>query len=139
MPELSDRSTQLFTQISAFSKPKKGHPMSFLFTIYFALAACALVALSIMIFKIGDALSDCPVTGRAAKAGSLTIVTGFMAIGAGGVLIFAARELAALREMDIQGVMAALGISLLCLGLGFSHAVATLRDVVAQSAIQAKA
>ena len=113
--------------------------MSIIFTIYFLIAACALAALSFMIFKIGDALADCPTTGRAAKAGSLTIVTGFVAIGSGAVLIIAAGVFVALADIAVEGVMAALGLSILCLGLGFTHAVATLRDVVAQAAKQARA
>ena len=108
--------------------------MSLIFPIYFILAACALAALSFMIFKIGDALADCPTTGRAARAGSLTIVTGFVAIGSGGVLIIAAAVFMSLTNIAVEGVMAALGLSILCLGLGFTHAVATLRDVVAQAA-----
>lgn len=113
--------------------------MSLIFPIYFILAACALAALSFMIFKIGDALADCPSTGRAAKAGSLTIVTGFVAIGGGAVLIIAAGVFTSLNDIAAEGVMAALGLSVLCLGLGFTHAVATLRDVVAQAADRANA
>ncbi len=110
--------------------------MLLIFPIYFILAACALGALSFMIFKIGEALADCPVTGRAARAGSLTIVTGFVAIGGGGVLIIAAGVFVTLPDLAPEGIMAALGLSILCLGLGFSHAIATLRDVVAQAAKQ---
>ncbi len=113
--------------------------MSLIFPIYFVLAACALGGLSFMIFKIGDALSDCPATGRAARAGALTIVTGFVAIGGGAVLIIAAGVFVSLADIAAEGAMAALGLSILCLGLGFTHAVATLRDVVAQSAKQAQA
>ena len=57
-----------------------------------------------------------------------------MAIGSGGVLIIAAAVFMSLTNIAVEGVMAALGLSILCLGLGFTHAVATLRDVVAQAA-----
>lgn len=113
--------------------------MLLVYPIFFLIAASALAALSVMIFKIGEALADCPVTGRAAKAGSLTIVTGFVAIGAGAVMIIGAGVFVALPQLDVEGVMAALGLSVLCLGLGFTHAIATLRDVVAQAGKQAAA
>jgi len=113
--------------------------MTIIFTFFFLVTGCALAGLSYMIFRIGDALTDCPVTGRAARAGSLTIVTGFVAIGSGAVIIIAAGVFVALSEIAIEGAMAALGISVLCLGLGFTHAVATLRDVIAQAAKQAAA
>lgn len=113
--------------------------MTLLFTLYIGLAACALVGLSVMIFKVGDALADCPVTGRAAKAGSLTIVTGFVAIGLGGVLLIGAAAMVVPPTLTVQAVVTAFGISVLCLGLGFSQAIATLRDVIAQASEQAKA
>ena len=110
--------------------------MLFIFPAFFLVAAGVLTALSIMIFRIGDALTECPVTGRAARAGSLTIVTGFVAIGGGAVLIIAAGVFSALPQLGSEAVMAALGLSVLCLGLGFTQAIATLRDVVAQAAKQ---
>ncbi len=104
------------------------------FILYFILAACALAALAVMIFRIGQALTECPNTGRAAKAGSLTIVSGFATIGAGGILLIAALVVVAVPKMTVPGLMGALGLALLCLGLGFTQAVASLRDVVAQAA-----
>lgn len=111
--------------------------MPLLFTAYFLVTAIALAGLSYMIFRIGEALSDCPATGRAAKAGSLTIVTGFVAIGTGAVMIIAAGVFTALAGINVETVLAAIGVSLLGLGLGFTHAIATLRDVVAQAAARA--
>ena len=113
--------------------------MSLIFTTFFLVTALALAGLSYMIFKIGDALTDCPATGRAARAGSLTIVTGFIAIGTGAVMIMAAGVFTAFAGIDIETVLAAIGLALLGLGLGFTHAIATLRDVVAQAAKQAAA
>ncbi len=111
--------------------------MPLLFTAYFLVTAISLAGLSYMIFRIGEALSDCPATGRAAKAGSLTIVTGFVAIGTGAVMIIAAGVFTALAGINVETVLAAIGVSLLGLGLGFTHAIATLRDVVAQAAARA--
>ncbi|MEM9787897.1 MAG: hypothetical protein AAF801_15450 [Pseudomonadota bacterium] len=113
--------------------------MSLIFPAFFITAALALAALSFMIFKIGDALASCPVTGRAARAGALTIVTGFVAIGGGAVLMIAAAVFMNLGSFQFEGMLGALGLSILCLGLGFTQAVATLRDVVAQAAKQAEA
>ncbi|WP_394180312.1 hypothetical protein [Yoonia maritima] len=107
--------------------------------LYFGLAAGALAGLSFMILKIGSALADCPDTGRAAKAGSMTIVAGFVTIGAGGVILIAAGVLAVLPHMAPAGVLTALGLAVLCLGLGFTQAVATLRDIVAQAAARVSA
>lgn len=107
------------------------------FAVYFGLATLALCVLGAMIFRIGDALTDCPATGRAARAGAMTIVTGFGAIGGGAVIIGGAAALALLPLMNGAGVMAALGFTVLCLGLGFTQAVATLRDVIARAADQA--
>jgi hypothetical protein len=107
------------------------------FILYFTLAAAALIALSVMIFRIGTALSECPNTGRAAKAGALTIVSGFAAIGTGGILLIAAGALITLPAGTMASLMTALGLSVLCLGLGFTHAVSALRDVVAQAAERA--
>ena len=111
--------------------------MQYLLPIYFLLATVALAALSWMIFKIGNALADCPQTGRAARAGAMTITAGFIAMGAGGVLIIAAIAFLAEPAIQMSTLLGALGLSILCLGLGFSQAIATLRDVVAQAAKQA--
>ncbi|PJI93034.1 hypothetical protein BC777_1901 [Yoonia maricola] len=113
--------------------------MPLLFTAFFFVTACALAGLSYMIFRIGEALSDCPATGRAARAGSLTIVTGFIAIGTGAVMIIAAGIFMTLAGINVETVLAAIGVSLLGLGLGFTHAIATLRDVVAQAAARSEA
>ncbi len=109
------------------------------FILYFGLAACALIALAIMIFRIGAALTDCPITGRAARAGALTIVSGFAAIGSGGIILIAAFAMVLVPGLTLAGLMGALGLSLLCLGLGFTQAVASLRDVIAQAAAAVKA
>lgn len=102
--------------------------MAYALITYFAAATTALLALAAMILAIGKSISDCPQTGRAARAGSITIATGFVAIGAGAVILIAA----ALPTFDAspQATLAALGFICLILGLGFTHAVTTLRQVV---------
>ena len=112
--------------------------MHIYFILYFSLAACALIGLAAMIFRIGAALTDCPVTGRAARAGALTIVSGFAAIGSGGIILIAAFAILLMPGFTAAGLMGALGLSLLCLGLGFTQAVASLRDVIAQAAAAMK-
>lgn len=113
--------------------------MSLMFTAFFLVTAIALAGLSYMIFKIGEALTDCPIAGRAARAGALTIVTGFVAIGTGAVMIVAAGIFTAFSGISVDAILASIGLSLLGLGLGFTHAIATLRDVVAQAVEQAAA
>lgn len=104
------------------------------FILYFGLAAGALIALAIMIFRIGTAMTDCPIVGQTARAGAMTIVSGFAAIGSGGIILIAALAMVLMPGFNVAGSMGALGLSLLCLGLGFTQAVASLRDVVAQAA-----
>ena len=105
---------------------------------FMGLSAMALVVLSWMILKVGAALSDCPVTGRAARAGALTIVTGYAAIGAGAAVLASAIAISAIEIAPFEGFLAALGVVVMCLGIGFGHAVRTLREAVAVAAAQAK-
>lgn len=97
--------------------------------LYIGIAAGALVALAIMILKIGLMIGDCPQSKSAARAASVTITTGFAAIGAGGVILIGA-VLPLMQDQPLAALMLALGFAALCLGLGFTHAVATLRAVV---------
>lgn len=108
--------------------------MLILLLTYVILALGALTTLSLMILKIGTLLADCPNNTPATKAVAVTITTGFAAIGAGGVILIGA-ALPAFAEMPYFALMLALGLSALCLGLGFTHAVATLRAVLAQANI----
>jgi hypothetical protein len=103
--------------------------MTLLVTLYVILAFAALIALSMMILKIGTLLGDCPQAARRAQAASITIATGFSAIGAGGIILIAV-ILPILPHMPAAAFLAALGLASLCLGLGFTHAVATLRAVM---------
>jgi len=96
---------------------------------YIVISLTVLVVLSGMIVKIGPLIGGCPDSKRAAKVGSVTVATGFAAIGAGGVVLIGA-ALPLLQEAPIASLMVALGLAALCLGLGFAHAVATLRAIV---------
>lgn len=89
--------------------------------------------LSFMILKIGAMMSDCPQNGPAARTAAITIATGFAAIGSGGVLLIGA-VLPLLPKMPEMGVALGLGFAALCLGLGFTQAIATLRAVMSPPA-----
>ena len=97
--------------------------------IYIALGFGALAALATMILRIGTLLGECPKSKRIARAASVTIATGFAAIGAGGVILVGA-VLPLLAEVPLTGFLAALGFAALCLGLGFTQAVGTLRALM---------
>lgn len=104
--------------------------MILLALIYILLTFGALVALCIMILRIGAMIGTCRQTGAAARAAAVTIATGFATIGAGGLIL-----IGTLLPLAISGslfsLMLALGLAGLCLGLGFTHAIGTLRAVVA--------
>ncbi|NNJ67910.1 MAG: hypothetical protein HKP54_07700 [Boseongicola sp.] len=109
--------------------------MTFIVSAYFIGALSVLIALSVMILKIGTVLGQCPDKGQAARAGSITIATGFAAIGAGCVTLIAA-ALPALG-FGLMALCICLGGATLALGLGFSNAVATLRSVMVDTKPQA--
>ena len=103
-----------------------------MFTIlstYTVLSLGVLVALGCMILKIGAMLGDCPQSRALAKSAAVTIATGYVAIGAGGVLLIGA-VLPVMAEDAGLVLIAALGLAVLCLGLGFSQAISTLRAVL---------
>lgn len=106
--------------------------MLVLLVTYVTLALGALVALSLMILKIGTLLGECPNQNPAAKAAAVAIATGFAAIGAGGVILIGA-TVPVLADRPYLGLMLSLGLAALCLGLGFSNAVAVLRTVLAET------
>ncbi len=94
---------------------------------YLIVSLSILAALAVMIMAIAKSLSDCPETGRAARAGGVTITTGFTAIGGGAVLVIATLPL---FGPNPAMVLFAMGLASLILGLGFTHAVTLLRSVV---------
>lgn len=105
--------------------------MTILFLTYFTVALAILAGLVTMILKIGAMMGTCPISNGAARAASITIATGYSAIGLGGVTL-AAILVPALIELGPIALLAALGGASLALGLGFTQAVATLRGVVTE-------
>lgn len=103
--------------------------MLLLATLYIALGFGALAALATMILRIGALLGECPQSKRTARAASVTIATGFAAIGAGGVILIGA-VLPVMAQAPLAGFLGALGFAALCLGLGFTQAVGTLRALM---------
>lgn len=97
--------------------------------LYITLSLTTLVLLAGMIVKIGSLIGGCPDSKRAAKVGAVTVATGYAAIGAGGVVLIGA-ALPLLQDAPYASLMVALGLAALCLGLGFAHAVGTLRAIV---------
>ncbi|KEJ88885.1 hypothetical protein [Sulfitobacter donghicola] len=103
--------------------------MIVLAVLYIILGFGALTALAAMILRIGTLLGQCPESSAAIRAAAVTIATGFAAIGAGGVILIGA-VLPLLNDAPMVGFLAALGFAALCLGLGFTQAVGTLRAVM---------
>ena len=101
--------------------------------LYIAMGFGTLAALATMILRIGALLGECPQSRATARAAAVTIATGFSAIGAGGVILIGA-ALPLLADMPLAGFLGALGFAALCLGLGFTQAVGTLRALMMDNA-----
>lgn len=112
--------------------------MFVLAALYIALGFGGLAALAVMILRIGTLLGECPQSRATARAGAVTIATGFSAIGAGGVILIGA-ALPLLAQAPMAGFLLALGFAALCLGLGFTHAISTLRAVMFDARSEARA
>ncbi len=112
--------------------------MTLLALSYIALAFGGLTVLCIMILRIGMMIGTCPDTGPAARAAAVTIATGFAAIGAGGVILIGA-VLPLTAGQPMMAFLSALGLASLCLGLGFTHAIGTLRAVTMQQQVTKEA
>ena len=96
--------------------------------LYFVFALAFLAALTLMILKISQGLGDCPRTGRIARAAGVTIATGYSAIGGGAVALVGSAL--PVVQGGMPATLFAIGFAALVLGLGFTHAVRTLRDAV---------
>lgn len=96
---------------------------------YFAVTLATLLALGLMILRIGRTLGVCPQTGAALRIAAVTIATGFVAIGLGGILLVAAAL--PLTQDHAVAVFPIMGFACLVLGLGFTHAVRVLKSVAA--------
>ena len=105
--------------------------MLFHISLYVGLGLVMVAAMALMILKIGKLLGDCPVSVSAARVGSVTIATGYAMVGLGGVVLIGA--VIPMLEGGLLSLLPALGLVAICLGLGFSHAVATLRAVVREA------
>ncbi|QHQ37161.1 hypothetical protein [Algicella marina] len=103
---------------------------------YFALSLTGLAVLCTIVWQMGAAMADCPATGRAAKAGALTILTGFAAIGAGIVALVAAL-FPILTAGGLSPLYTALGFTGIALGIGFTFAAGRLQAVVLEAANRA--
>ncbi|MEL6960151.1 MAG: hypothetical protein AAGL89_14490 [Pseudomonadota bacterium] len=99
---------------------------------YAVLSFSTLLALGWMVLRIGGLMGDCPAARDRAKAASVTIATGYIAIGAGGVVLGGAGVVFLGGQLAVA--LAMLGLVVLCLGLGFSNAISTLRAVLAPPA-----
>lgn len=100
--------------------------------VYLGLGFGGVAALSAMILNIGRMVRNCPETGAASESAAVTIATGYAAIGGGGVILIGA-ALPMLADTPLVAFLLALGFAALCLGLGFAHAVGTLRAVILQA------
>lgn len=100
---------------------------------YISLSLAAVCALSVMILRIGALMVACPENGPAVRVATVTVATGFGAIGTGGAILIGAL-LPLLPSTPLASLLLALGLAALCLGLGFTQAVATLRAVLMPAA-----
>lgn len=102
-----------------------------IFVIYFAIAAAILAGLTTMLLHIGKLLGACPVSGAAAWSAAITITTGFVAIGIGGIFLLGAL-MSIIPQSDPTALTAVIGLASLALGLGFSQAAVSLRGAITQ-------
>lgn len=105
--------------------------MVFEIVVYLGLGVMMLLAMTVMILRIGSLHGDCPQSGRAARAAAVTIATGYAMVGLGGIILIGA--VIPMLEAGFLALLPGLGLVAVCLGLGFSHAIATLRAVVREA------
>ncbi len=102
------------------------------FIVYFTLALSVLAGLTAAILNIGRDMAACPISGPTAKAASKVIAVGYLAIGFGAVVLGGIAVPVAMDNQTV-GVMLGLGILSLCLGLGFTQAMGSLRQAADQA------
>jgi len=100
--------------------------------IFYAISLSGLGLLCLVIWKLGASLSDCPQSGRAARAGAMTVMAGFAMIGGALLTLIAAGLLFVLNDPTAP-LFVALGLGMLMLGLGFSQSAATLQAIVSRA------
>lgn len=95
---------------------------------YTVLSLAGVALLCHIILRIGAMMGDCPNNGPAFRVSATSVATGFAAIGVGGTVLIGSL-IVIVPNAPIAGFIIALGLAALCLGLGFTQAVATLRAV----------
>lgn len=97
---------------------------------YLTVAILGLLTLAKVILTIGSALEDCPQTGPVARAGTLSITAGFVAMGL-GVIALGGAWVTGAPVVGPVPIYLALGVVAILLGLGFTQAALSLRKLVA--------
>ncbi|WP_232281925.1 hypothetical protein [Roseobacter sp. SK209-2-6] len=87
--------------------------------------------MTVMILRIGSLPGACPQSGRAARPAAVSIATGYTMVGLGGIILIGA--VIPMLEAGFLPLLPGLGLVAIGLGLGFSHAIATLRAVVREA------
>lgn len=97
--------------------------------VYFIIAFVGLAGLCTVLAIIGRAAGECPQIGAAAKVGTWVVTTGFCAIGV-GIIALGAAFLPLLMSGRSDGLYLAIGLVSIVLGIGFSQAADTLRNIL---------
>ncbi|MEM1266397.1 MAG: hypothetical protein AAGI50_10320 [Pseudomonadota bacterium] len=101
--------------------------------VLFGIGLSGLIALCLIIALMGRALSECPDTGRAARAGAIVMMTGFSAFGFGAVSMIAAMLPILSVEFGVSPLYTALAFVAFALGTGFVYAAERLRQIVLEA------
>jgi hypothetical protein len=99
--------------------------------ITLAFGSVLVFALSFLLVELGKECRRCPVSGPAAAAGTISVLGAFASMGLGVVAIFAALG-------SLPTALVATGGAAVTLGIGFSVAATTLRDVLARARREAR-
>ncbi|MEM9431273.1 MAG: hypothetical protein AAGA32_17510 [Pseudomonadota bacterium] len=102
--------------------------------VLFGIGLSGLIALCLVIALMGRALSACPDTGRAARAGAIVIMTAFSAFGFGAVSMIAAMLPILSSQVGLSPLYTALAFVAFALGTGFAYAAERLRRIVLEAA-----
>lgn len=106
--------------------------------LYYSLAGVVLTLLVLAIIGAGRFMGKCKQSGAAAKSASYIIAVGYAACGLGGIVLASVVPVLAEAE-PFAGMIVALGIAILALGIGFAMAMSNLSEVVDKAFVQAKA
>lgn len=103
--------------------------MAVFYIIYFTLGLAMLALLLLILSRIGRGLSECPVNGRMLRAVSVSVLTGFGSIGLGALTLLAI-ILPMAEDRPLNGLLVALGLAFIGLGVGFGQALTSLRGAI---------